>query len=142
MTKDHKVLTYIEYIESGVFRTIVRVNILTPHPPPPSECVLPPPHQRRAGGGGGSIFRKTPDIGLSSCSIIPLRERIRPKEGRLKVLLYLFFPTFQPVRVFLNNLVGARELSRNRVIVPARHARLHRLAELVPWNRFLGSIKV
>jgi hypothetical protein len=71
----HKVLTYKEYrAVSGVFRTI------DPPPPfPPSECVLPP-HLRRRGthspggkGVGGSIFRKTPDIGLASYSIIPLR---------------------------------------------------------------------
>jgi hypothetical protein len=43
-----------------------------------SVCL--PPHQRRGGGvhtrrvvrGWGSIFRKTPDIGLTSYSIIPL----------------------------------------------------------------------
>ncbi len=33
-----------------------------------------------------------------------------------------------------------KEPSRNRFVVPA--ARLHRLAETLPWNRFLGSIKV
>ncbi len=47
-------------------------------PSPPSECVLPPHkgggiHTRRAVRGGGSIFRKTPDNGLASYSIIPLR---------------------------------------------------------------------
>ncbi len=30
--------------------------------------------------------------------------------------------------------------STNKVIVPA--ARLHRLAESIPWNRFLGSLSV
>jgi hypothetical protein len=67
----HTVLTYKEYrAVSGV---------LTPTPSPPSECVLPPHHRRGGGrgthspGGGGSIFRKTPDIGLTSYSIIPLR---------------------------------------------------------------------
>ncbi len=69
----HKVLIYIEYrAVSGVFRTID-----PPTPSPPSECVIPP-QQRRGGtpgrwGGGGLIFRKTPDIGLASYSIIPLR---------------------------------------------------------------------
>jgi hypothetical protein len=40
------------------------------------------------------------------------------------------------VLVFLNNLwgLGTEELSY-------RPARLHRLEELVPWNRFLGFIK-
>ncbi len=59
---------------SGVFRAIE-----APAPSQHRECVLPP-HQRRGGGGGGytlagrgSIFRKTPDIGLASYSIIPLR---------------------------------------------------------------------
>jgi hypothetical protein len=38
--------------------------------------------------------------------------------------------------------MGARNRqSRNRVVV-YRPARLHRLAELIPWNRFLGSSKV
>jgi hypothetical protein len=35
-------------------------------------------------------------------------------------------------------LMGGQEPSRNRFVVPARH----RLAESIPWNRFLGSIKV
>ncbi len=56
-------------------------------PSTPSECVLPP-HQRRGGGGytlarwwggGGSIFWKTPDIGLASYSIIPLRLQVLGK---------------------------------------------------------------
>ncbi len=58
---------------SGVFRTI-------DHPPPLQPARVYPLH----GGGGrthspggegvwGSIFRKTPDIGLASYSIIPLR---------------------------------------------------------------------
>ena len=59
------VLTYIEYrAVSSVFQTI--------NPPPPlhpanvsSPCTK---------GGGG---RKTPDIGLASCSIIPLRNWMR-----------------------------------------------------------------
>jgi hypothetical protein len=34
--------------------------------------------------------------------------------------------------------------ARNRVGIgfPYRPARLHRLAELIPWNRFLGSLTV
>jgi hypothetical protein len=39
---------------------------------------------------------------------------------------------------FLNN--GGQEPRRNRVFVTAH--RIHRLAELVLWNRFLGSLKV
>ncbi len=48
-------------------------------PSPPSECIRPPHqsgvHYTLAGrwGGGVSVFRKTPDIGLASYSIIPLR---------------------------------------------------------------------
>ncbi len=59
---------------SGVFQTID-----PPPPSPPSECVLPP-HQRRGvthspggEGGRGSIFWKTPDIGLASYRLIPIR---------------------------------------------------------------------
>jgi hypothetical protein len=42
---------------------------------------------------------------------------------------------------FLNNLYGGY---RNRVGIGLsyRPARLHRLAELIPWNRFLGSLNV
>jgi hypothetical protein len=40
---------------------------------------------------------------------------------------------------FLNNLWGL-EPSRKRVAYWS--ARLHSLAELVPWNRFSGSLKV
>jgi hypothetical protein len=32
--------------------------------------------------------------------------------------------------------------ARNRIGLPYRPARLHCLAELVPWNQFLGSLKV
>jgi hypothetical protein len=63
----HKVLTYIEYrAMSGVFRTI---------DPPPQEGGGGV-QTRRAVSGWGSIFWKTPDIGLASYSIIPLRLRI------------------------------------------------------------------
>ncbi len=72
---------YICRVQINVWR-LPKYQILTPHPLSPSECVLPP-HQRRGGGvhspggeglgGGGSIFWKTPDIGLASYSIIPLR---------------------------------------------------------------------
>ncbi len=68
--------TYIEYrAVSGVFRTI------DPHPLS-TQRVCPPPAPEAGGvgythagrwGGGGSIFRKMPDIGLASYSIIPLR---------------------------------------------------------------------
>ncbi len=61
---------------SGVFR-----NYWTPTPSPPSACFLPPRTKgdTLAGrwGDGGSIFRKTPDIGMASYSIIPLRIRGR-----------------------------------------------------------------
>jgi hypothetical protein len=41
---------------------------------------------------------------------------------------------------FLNNLWGAR--NRVGIGLSYRTARLHRLAEFIPWNRFLGSINV
>jgi hypothetical protein len=64
--------TYVLYVEyravSGVLQNI---DLST-------QRVCPPPHQRgyTSPGGegvGGSIFWKTPDIGLASYSIIPLR---------------------------------------------------------------------
>jgi hypothetical protein len=41
---------------------------------------------------------------------------------------------------FVNNLCGAR--NRVGMGLSYRPARLHRLAELIPLNQFLGSIKV
>ncbi len=71
--------TYICRVHSSVWRL---PKHWPPTPSPPSECVLPPP-QRQGGRrvhytlaerrGGGSIFWKTPDIGLASYSLIPLR---------------------------------------------------------------------
>ncbi len=72
----HKVLIYVEYkTVSGVFQ-----NIDPPPPLPPASMSSP----RTKGGGNtlagrwggrGSIFWKTPDIGLATYSIIPLRHR-------------------------------------------------------------------
>jgi hypothetical protein len=71
--------THIYRVHSSVWRL---PNYWSPTPSPPSECVLPP-HQRQGGyslaggwGGVGSIFRKTPDIGLASYNIIPLRLQV------------------------------------------------------------------
>ncbi len=68
---------YIEYrAVSGVFQNIDPPTLLQP------GSVSSPPHQRRGGGvhtrralrrWGVTIFWKTPDIGLASNSIIPLR---------------------------------------------------------------------
>ncbi len=59
---------------------LASTELLTPHPPLHPVSVSSPRtkgggvHTRRAVRGcGGSIFRKTPDIGLTSYSIIPLR---------------------------------------------------------------------
>ncbi len=61
----HKVLTYVEYrAVSGVFQSI------DPPYPLSTQRVCPPPHSP---GGEGSIFWKTPDIGLASYSLSPLR---------------------------------------------------------------------
>jgi hypothetical protein len=88
----HKVLTYLEYrAMSGVFQNI------DPHPPS-THRVCPPPHQRRGGthspggeGVGGQIW-KTPDIGLASYSIIPLRSNAFNLEYR-----YLRYTALLPV---------------------------------------------
>ncbi len=58
-SRDHKVLTYVEYrAVSGVFQ-----NIDTPPPSPPSECVFPP-HQRRRGVRGQYLEDARHSIGL------------------------------------------------------------------------------
>ncbi len=88
----HKVLTYIEYrAVSSVFRTI------DPHPLS-TQRVCPPPAPK-AGGGvhtrqavrgwGGSTFRKTPDVGLASFCIIPLRFQVLNSGGKCCVELSL-----------------------------------------------------
>ncbi len=86
--------TYVlatKYLQSSVWRL---PNYWPPTPSPPSECVLPP-HQSCAlagrWGGGGSIFRKTPDIGLASYIIIPLRikQKIVTSKTYLRIELFL-----------------------------------------------------
>ncbi len=69
----HKV--YIDRVQISVWRL---PHYCPPTPSPPSECFLPPHPRRgytlaRRWGGGGSRHWKTPDIGLASYSIIPLR---------------------------------------------------------------------
>jgi hypothetical protein len=44
----------------------------------------------------------------------------------------------KPVLEFLNNLWGAR--NRVGIGLSYRLVRLHRLAELIPWNQFSGSL--
>jgi hypothetical protein len=67
----HKVLTYVEYrTVSGVFQAI--------DPPPPLHPASVSSPRTKGGGvhtlaGAGSIFWKTPDTGLASFSLIPLR---------------------------------------------------------------------
>ncbi len=75
----HKVLSYIEYrAVSGVFRTIDPASVSSTA------------HSPGGKGGGRSIFRKTPDIGLASYSIIPLRIFLLCFWSRLRLyLLYL-----------------------------------------------------
>jgi hypothetical protein len=75
----HKVLTYIEYrAVSGIFRTIDPhpLSLYRVCPPPAPKAGGGGVHTRRGvcGWGGGSIVRKTPDIGLASFRIIPLRQ--------------------------------------------------------------------
>ncbi len=109
LTSRHKLLTYIECLASSEF--------LAPNPSPPSECVLPP-HQRRgytlAGrwGGGESIFRKTPDTGLASYSIIPLRQP-QSAMGRVVNLHHAVFEKAQKyIRKFWNGFDCTKILNK------------------------------
>ncbi len=52
-------------------------------------------------------------------------------------LSYSYLPTSNGI---FKQSMGAR--NRVGIGLPYRPARLHSLAELVPWNRFLGSLKV
>jgi hypothetical protein len=89
--------TYTEHrAVSGVFRT---TNYWPPVPHPLSTqrvCPTPAPKAGRytlAGrwGGGGSIFRKTPDIGLASYSIIPLHCTPSLKKSHKYLNLFVHF---------------------------------------------------
>ncbi len=90
---EHKVITYIEYrAVSGVFQTI--------EPPPPLHpASVSSPRTKGGGHTRKSIFRKTPNIGLASYSIIPLRFRECNGSKRMHFGLYT-------VVLFLNNLWG------------------------------------
>jgi hypothetical protein len=48
----------------------------------------------------------------------------------------------EAVLEFLNYLRGLGELVRNRVIIPSHQATYCRPADLIPWYRLLGSLKV
>ncbi len=62
--------TYIDRVQSSVWR----LPNYWPPTPLSTQRVCPPPAPKTGRwGGGGSIFWKTPDIGLVSYSIIPLR---------------------------------------------------------------------
>jgi hypothetical protein len=87
----HKVLAYIEY---STEQCLAASELLTPLPLS-TQRVCPPPRTKGGGGrgeggthspggegGGESIFRKTPDIGLASYSIIPLLSQVIRKWGR------------------------------------------------------------
>ncbi len=99
-----------------------------------------------------------------------LRQNFNFNSFKSSILMYLFFKSIQRSQLFsefppflyghslqlpaalplayvkqscagiLKQFMGAR----NQVLIglSCRPARLHRLAELIPWNRFLGSLKV
>jgi hypothetical protein len=72
-TRFHKVLTYVENrAVSGVFQNI------DPLPPLHPEGASSPAPKAWGERVRGSIFWKTPDIGLASYSIIPLRQILTP----------------------------------------------------------------
>jgi hypothetical protein len=48
----------------------------------------------------------------------------------------------KPVLKFYNNIWGMGARNRVGIGLSYRPARLHRLAELIPWNQFLSSLKV
>jgi hypothetical protein len=94
----HKVLTYIEYrAVSGV--------VLTLHP---QRVCPPPPALAGQWGGGASILRKTPDIGLASYSIIPLRpcHSLRWYNVETKLLYCISIRVAQLITNVSNNLVS------------------------------------
>jgi hypothetical protein len=76
-------------------------------------------------------------IGINSQDGSAQYDEIRSEFHFVLISLY---SEFKPVMEFLNNLVGAR--NRVGIGLSYRPASLHSLAELVPWKRFLGSLKV
>jgi hypothetical protein len=115
-----------------------------------------PPDHNQCGSGSTTLLLSTHSLQLfhTTLSCLP-HSAIYFQLPTISFLLSLFlfkgplriFPTrfphsnHQSVLEFLNNLWGAR----NRVGIGLsnhRPAGLHRLAELIPWDRFLGSLKV
>ncbi len=66
------------------------------------------------GGGGGGFCRNT----------------IRLQHGEYRTVLSIYSAPINSAGIF-----------KHSVGLSYRPARLHRLAELIPWNRFLGSLK-
>jgi hypothetical protein len=50
-----------------------------------------------------------------------------------------YLKTFNGAHESIPSLVAG---TATLLVVPGRHARLHMPAESIPWNRFLGSLKV
>jgi hypothetical protein len=122
--------TYIYRVQSSVWRLW---NYWPPHPLSTQRVHVSSPRTKGGGyrlagrwGGGGSIFRKTPNIGLASYSIIPLR--LQPKNIYLNIeALYKHLWSFGTS--FVNNYVAICARVRNEY--PIHKGRLLRARALL-----------
>jgi hypothetical protein len=83
------------------------------------------------------------DIRCICCLLKERHKKYSTTTLRTKACCYSLISGFSlssPVLEFLNNLWGAR--NRVGTGLSYRPVRLQSLAESVPWNRFLGSLKV
>ncbi len=62
---------------------------------------------------------------------------IKSLTGRAEMVPFHLFTLYSCAGIFKQSMGD-----RNRVGIGSPPARLHSLAELVPWHRFLGSLKV
>jgi hypothetical protein len=111
-------------------------------------CIIPRPRNRTYTSawllqennplGKGLSNRQT--IGADSFS----RERLRRRDFWIDFYVIYILCFNPPDRDYRAGIFKQSMGARNRVGIGLsyRPARLHRLAEFIPWNRFLGSINV
>jgi hypothetical protein len=123
------------------------VAILHPHPPPSASgtsffCLILLSYLTSGVFSGCklSLLKQHIFLNLTQPLATWLLAAVQPKKHLPRHIYNVFNYFLEEFSAgILNNLWG-QEQSRNRIVVPA--TRPHSLAKLVPWNRFLGSLKV
>ncbi len=102
---------------------------------------------RKEGGGGAWSLHIYTQVVVANCGdrglFFNMRLKVLNFLSRSELISTITLTTGNLQRTmleFLNNLW--RLGTEQDLMLSYRPARLHRLAELIPWNRFLGSLKV